>query len=466
MQNILYVLTLITSTYVIAFAASQIAISLFTWRIVRSGVQYRRAELGEYPLTGQEPPISVIIPAYNEEMTIVNSVRSMLQLRYVAFEVIVVNDGSRDGTMENLIREFKMTPVPAATPKLLATANVRNVYLSPDQPNLRVVDKENGGKADAINAGINQSVTPLFCCLDADSILHRDALLRAVQPFIHDPVTVACGGTVRLANGCQVRDGHLLKAGLPSSMLARFQIVEYLRAYQFGRMGWSVLNGLLIISGAFGLMRRETVVQCGGYRRQTIGEDMELIVRMHGQLQKAGRPYKISYVSEPVCWTEAPEDLRTLRNQRVRWYRGLCESLWLNRDMLWRGKPNIAGWLAFPYFVLFEWASPMVELMGYFLLLYLLATGGVDPLTSLLILGIALGLGVLLSTLSLMLEEASFHMYPRMQSILLLFWVAVLENFGYRQLNIAWRLQGLWQWMRGKRGGWGTMQRKGMGGPG
>ncbi len=448
--------------YTVVHAAAQIGISALTYSLIRRGAQYRRVEVEEFLLTGLEPPISVVVPAYNEEATIVTSVRSMLQLRYSEHEVIVVNDGSRDGTLNELIGAFGLQVFPQAYHARLAAKPVRAAYRSPLHPNLRVIDKENGGKADAINCGINAARYPLFCCVDADSILNRDSLLRVVQPFIEDARTVACGGTVRLANGCDVRSGNLLRAALPASWLARFQIVEYLRGFLFGRMGWSRPNGLLIISGAFGLMHKDTVVEVGGYRHQTIGEDMELIVRMHRLLAKKGRPYRISYVPEPVCWTQAPEDRATLRNQRVRWQRGLCESLWLNRELLFSRPAGVAGWLAFPYFVLFEWAAPLFEFLGYLILAWLLAFGGVRMDTALLFLGIALAFGVLLSTLALLLEELSFHIYPRKRDLLILFAFGVLENFGYRQLNIVWRLIGTWQWLRGKRGGWGAMQRRQM----
>lgn len=448
--------------YAIAHALTQIGISALTYGIIRRDMQFRRVELEEFLLTGLEPPISVVIPAYNEEATIVTSVRSMLQLRYSECEVIVVNDGSRDATLQRLVEAFDLEAFPQAYHARLPTQPVRGTYRSASHPRLRVVDKDNGGKADAINCGINAARYPLFCCVDADSILDRNSLLHVVQPFVEDPRTVACGGTVRLANGCEVKSGNLLKAALPANWLARFQIVEYLRGFLFGRMGWSRPNGLLIISGAFGLMHKDTVIEVGGYRHQTIGEDMELIVRMHRLLSKRGQPYRITYVAEPVCWTQAPEDRRTLRNQRVRWQRGLSESLWLNRGLLFSRPPGVAGWLAFPYFLLFEWAAPLLELLGYFVLAWLLAAGAVRVDAALLFVAIAIGFGVLLSTLALLLEELSFHIYPRKRDLLILFAFSVLENFGYRQINVVWRLVGTWQWLRGKQGGWGAMRRKGM----
>ncbi|MBK5105691.1 MAG: glycosyltransferase family 2 protein [Burkholderiales bacterium] len=449
-------------TYVVLHSLAQIGISVLTYGIIRRDAQFRRAEIDEFLLTGLEPPISVVIPAYNEEATIVTSVRSMLQLRYSEHEIIVVNDGSRDATLQQLVKAFDLETFPQAYHARLRTQRVRAAYRSASHPRLRVLDKDNGGKADAINCGINAACYPLFCCVDADSILDRDSLLRVVQPFIEDASTVACGGTVRIANGCVVKDGNLLRAALPSSWLARFQIVEYLRGFLFGRMGWSRPNGLLIISGAFGVMRKDTVIEVGGYRHQTIGEDMELIVRMHRLLGKKGQPYRITYVPEPVCWTQAPEDRRTIKNQRVRWQRGLSESLWLNRGLLFAWPPRVAGWIAFPYFLLFEWFAPLLEFLGYFVLAWLLATDAVRVDTAALFIAIALGFGLLQSTLALLLEELSFHVYPRKRDLLLLFAGSVLENFGYRQLNVLWRLIGTWQWLRGKQGGWGAMQRQTM----
>ena len=449
--------------YMVVYALSQIIISLLTWHQTNHDRRYRRAEVREFLLTGNEPPVSVIVPAYNEEQTIVATVHSMLQLRYARYEVLVVNDGSKDGTLAALMQAFDLAPFPEVVPQHLPSAQVRAVYRSAQHPRVRVVDKVNGGKADAINAGINASRNPLFCCVDADSILERDALLRVVQPFIEDGRTVACGGTIRLVNGCTVNAGHIIKTGLPRNPLALFQTVEYVRAFLFGRMGWSSINALLIISGAFGLLHKGTVVAAGGYRHQTIGEDMELIVRMHRYLSARRIPYKISYVPDPVCWTEAPEDVKTLRNQRIRWQRGLCESLWLNRSLLFHPRSGLAGWVAFPYFILFEWAAPLVELLGYMLLGVAFWSGAVRTDTVLLFLLAALGFGILVSTLALWLEELAFRIHPKARQLLLLFGVACLENFGYRQVNLWWRVRGMWQWARGKQGQWGEMKRRGSG---
>jgi cellulose synthase/poly-beta-1,6-N-acetylglucosamine synthase-like glycosyltransferase len=446
--------------YVVLQTNMQVAISLATYGIIRRDMRSRRVEANELLLSGSEPPITIVIAAFNEETTIIASVRSMLQLRYPVYEIVVVNDGSSDKTLGQLVAAFDLKPFPRAYNVRLETGTVRGAYRSASDPMLTVIDKVNGGKADSINCGINASRYPLFCCVDADSMLDRDSLLHVVQPFLGDPTTVACGGIIRLANGCEFHSGNLVRARLPKNWLARFQIVEYLRGFLFGRMGWSRSNGLLIIPGAFGLLHKETVIEAGGYRRETVGEDMELIVRLHRMLQKSGRPYRIDFVADPICWTQAPEDRPTLRNQRIRWQRGLSESLWLNRGLAASWPPNVAGWLAFPYFVLFEWAAPMVESMGYLLVCLLLATHGLGGHTAGLFLALALGFGVMLSALALLLEEMSYHVYPDKRDLLKLFAFGILENFGYRQMNVLWRLTGTWQWLRGKQGQWGAMKRR------
>lgn len=407
-----------------------------------------------------EPPISVLVPAFNEEATIATSVRSMLQLSYSEMEVIVVNDGSSDRTLQVLIDEFALVPFPEAYRIQLETKPVRGIYRSTRFPNLRVIDKVNGGKADSTNAGVNAARYPLFCCVDADSILQRDSLQRLVRPFLGDPLMVATGGTVRIANGCEVRGGFLTRVGMPSNPWALFQVVEYLRAFMFGRLGWSVINGMLIISGAFGLFRKDTVVAVGGYNPKAIGEDMELVVRMHRKLRSRGIPYKIEFVPDPVCWTEAPEDRKVLRNQRIRWQRGLSETIAANWGLVFSRQGGVVGWVALPFFILFEWLGPVVELFGYIFMAVAWWQGWVSWESFAIFLFVAVGLGILLSAFGLLLEEISFHLYPRASQLLTLAAVVVLENFGYRQMNSWWRLIGLYKWARGGEAKWGVMTRK------
>jgi len=409
--------------------------------------------------TGLEIPISLLVPAFNEELTVTDSILALLQMNYAEYEIIVINDGSTDGTLDVLIRDFDLIAFPEAYYDRLETNEVREIYVSRKNPNLRVIDKENGGKADSLNAGINVSRYPLFCAVDADSILQTNSLDRIVQPFLEDPTTVAAGGSVRIANGCTIDKGFVTKANLPGNLLALFQVSEYLRAFLFGRLGWSPANALLIISGAFGLFRKESVVAVGGYKRNTIGEDMELIVRMHRLLRKENKPYRITFVPDPICWTEAPEDLKTLRNQRIRWQRGLSESLLGNLGLMFNRRGGVVGWVAMPYVMFFEWLGPIIELAGFVSVIAGFYLGYISYEITILFFIIAIGFGMLLSVVAVMLEEMSFHIYSNPTYVVTLFFAALIENFGYRQLNSFWRMTAMYQIMRNSKPEWGNMKR-------
>lgn len=408
-----------------------------------------------------ELPVSLLIPAYNEEATIAATVRSLLQLNYSRFEIIVVNDGSADGTLQVLKDSFGLQPFPEVIRRRVPTKSVRGVYRSPMHPELKVIDKENGGKADALNTGINASQYPLFCAIDADGVLRPDSLQHVTKPFLDDPRTVATGGIIRIANGCDVVNGWIVKTGLPRHPLALLQVVEYCRAFLFGRLGWNSCNGVLVISGAFGVFHKETVIEVGGYQSGTIGEDMELVVRMHRILSREGRPYRITFAPEPICWTEAPERLSTLRSQRIRWQRGLCESLWLNRELLLSRRGGWAGAVSFPFALVFECLSPIFECLGWLYFSLGIVFGYVDLSMALAFLVVSVGLGTILSVSSLLLDEMAYYTYPKSRQIVWLLCAALVENIGYRQLMAYWRLLGLVQWVLGVRATWGHMQRTG-----
>lgn len=405
-------------------------------------------------------PISVVAPAFNESASIITSVKAMLQLEYPQYELIVVNDGSSDDTLDKLVNEFGMREFPEAYRARVSCSRVRGIYKSTRQSNLRVIDKENGGsKADAANAGINMARYPLVCVVDADSVLQPDSLRRVVRPFLEDPTTVAVGGTVRIANGCTVRQGFLEKVGLPRNFLALVQVVEYLRAFLFGRMGWSPINGLLIISGAFGLFHKETLVEAGGYNPKAVGEDMELVLRLHRLMKAKRKPYRITFVPDPVCWTDAPENLRDLKSQRVRWQNGLGQALALNKSLITNPRGGTVTWVAIPFYVIFELFGPILEVLGYVFIIICGSMGWISWPEAGIFLGLAIGLGVLLSTSAIMLEELSFHMYPRFGQLAVLYLVAILENFGFRQLTAIWRFHGLIRWLGGREHKWETLTR-------
>ncbi|MGD8289614.1 MAG: glycosyltransferase family 2 protein, partial [Gemmatimonadota bacterium] len=315
--------------YFLVLNSVYLVMSVFAFRSLRRyALRMKAVDVAELMATSGMPPVTLIAPAYNEEPTCVESVRSLLTLRYPSYDIVVVNDGSTDGTLARLSEAFELQEAARAPVATIPTAEVGAVYRSARHPNLWVVDKANGGKADALNAGLNYCRTPLFCAMDADSLLEPDALTRIVRSFLEDSTTVAAGGVIRIVNGCRVRSGVVEDVRLPRSTLARIQVLEYLRSFLSGRMGWDALDATLIISGAFGMFQRSVVTEVGGYATDTVGEDMELIVRIHRYCREQGRPYRVAFVPDPVAWTECPETLKVLGRQRDRWQRGLVESLW------------------------------------------------------------------------------------------------------------------------------------------
>lgn len=451
---ILLYFLLVNVTYLAMFTLS-------FYELVRHQLRARFAT-GREILQGRiTPPVSILAPAYNEEKSIAESVRSLLKLEYGTFEVIVINDGSRDHTLQVMMDQFKLKRTARAYDALIPTREVRGIYRSEVAPNLLVVDKVNGGKADSLNAGINVSTWPLFCCIDADSMLERHALLRVAHPFMEAwGETVASGGLVRVANGCAIEDGLPTEVRTTDQWLVNFQIVEYLRAFLSGRMAFDRLNCLLIISGAFGLFKKQAVLEVGGYRTDVVGEDMELVVRLHHHMRKHKRPYRVRFVPDPVCWTEVPESLKVLTRQRNRWQRGLTESLLLHIGMLFNPRYGTVGLLAMPTFVVIEGLSPVVEVVGYGIFLLGLVQGSVQWQAFLTFFLLADVFGLILSVLALLMEEVAFRRYPRVRDLFRLLLATVLENFGYRQYMGLVRAKGLLDFARGQKS-WGAMERKG-----
>jgi cellulose synthase/poly-beta-1,6-N-acetylglucosamine synthase-like glycosyltransferase len=433
------------------------------WRTLRTVRELQRPDqrrLLRSPLT---PPVSVLAPAFNEEANVVENVRSLLMLDYPLFEVILINDGSKDSTLDRLITAFELKASARSFEYAVPCKSIRGVYESSVYPNLVVVDKINGGKADALNSGLNLALYPLFCAIDADSILEPDALLRLVRPFMDAPgITIAAGGVVRVANGCDIRAGRVRTVQLVRRVLPLMQIVEYLRAFLFGRMGWSSGNSLLVISGAFGLFDKRTALQAGGYATNTVGEDMELVVRMHRVLHDRKQQYRIGFVPDPICWTEVPESLRVLRRQRTRWQRGLIDTLWRHRSMMGRPRYGMVGLIALPGFAIFEMLSPIIELSGYVLLPVLILCGLLNLSYALAFIVLSVLYSILVSVLAVLLEDITFRRYPRFADVALLVVAAVLEHLGYRQLTVWWRVRAFWEFWRGDLS-WGVMERRGVG---
>lgn len=414
------------------------------------------------------PPISILVPAFNEERSILASLASLVRIEYPEYEIIVVNDGSKDGTLEALVSHCRLRKTKRIYHKILPTKDVRGIWVSQDPAFARliVVDKENGGKADALNAGINVSRYPLFVSMDADSLLEKDALLRVCLPFLerfHE--TAAVGGIVRIANGCRIKDGVVEEVGLSPRWLPTFQVVEYLRAFLSGRMGWSEMNALLIISGAFGVYKKAPVVASGGYLVGTVGEDMELALRLHADLRRRRQRARITFIPDPVCWTEAPEHFASLWSQRERWHRGLGESLLRHKQMLFNPSFGAVGLLAAPYFWGVELLSPVVELAGYWVIGSTWMLGALDVAATSAFFLLTVLMGMLLSVYAVLLEEMSLHRYPKVRNLVKLIAAAVFENLGYRQFNLLARIAGL-AGVVTKRTGWGALERHGALGPG
>ncbi len=406
-------------------------------------------------------PISIIVPTYNEEQTIIESVQSLLSLEYPLYEVIVVNDGSTDLTLEKLILTFHLKKTNFVFRKSLETKPIKAIYTSTLNHKLIVVDKIRGQKADALNAGLNIARYPLFCAIDSDSILEKDALLKIVRPFIEDPEkAVAAGGIIRLSNGCLIKRGQVVKVGMPRNILARFQIIEYLRAFLGGRIALSILQSILIISGAFGVFRKDTTLECGGYRTETIGEDMDLIIRMKKYLHQKKKPHRVYFIPDPICWTAAPETLKSLANQRKRWHIGLIESLTHNFKMLFNPRYGVTGLFAMPFYLIFEMLGPLIEFFGYIIFLIFIVLGRINYPYTVLFFLLAVIYGTLISLLSILLEEYSPHRFSRLSHILTLSLFAFLENILYRQFLTAVRFKAFFDFLLGKKE-WGEIEKKG-----
>ena len=407
-------------------------------------------------------PITLLVPAHNEEKSIVQSASSLLALDYPELEVVIINDGSEDGTLEALKEHFALRAANLLYLAEIPTAPVRGVYISSREPRLLVVDKEAGGsKADALNAGLNAASSPYVCVVDADSILESDALLRIMVQIAWDPKgIVASGGIVRVINGSKVEKGHLRRVRLPRGSFEILQVIEYLRAFLIGREAWARFNLLPIISGAFGVFRRDVVKAVGGFRASAIGEDFDLVARMHRYLIDQGIKYRIAFVPDPVCWTEVPADVRSLGRQRSRWQIGLIDVLWPNRDMLFRPRYGRFGAIALPYMWVFEFFAPFIEVTGYTTIFIALALGKLSHtfFAEFLIFGYLFA--AMISVGAVLQEEVTYRRYNDWKDVVWLILYCFLEQVPYRQLQLYWRLKGTWQYLRGDVS-WKPMKRVG-----
>jgi cellulose synthase/poly-beta-1,6-N-acetylglucosamine synthase-like glycosyltransferase len=409
------------------------------------------------------PPITILAPAHNEQASIRVATHNLLELDYPQLEVIIINDGSQDRTLEELREEFRLRPVRAVYVPEAKSAAVRGLYRSDADARLMVVDKEPGGsKADAVNAGLNAATSPYVCVVDTDSLLERDALLRIMVPILADPKrVVAVGGIIRVLNGSEIHGGQLRRVRLPRKSIEVIQVIEYLRAFLIGREAWAQGNMLMIISGAFGLFRTDLVRAVGGYRSRAIGEDFDLVARLHRHMLEKQADYEIRFVPDPMCWTEVPSDLKSLGRQRARWQKGLLDVLWPNRDMLFRTSYGRIGCFALPYLWLFELLAPVMEIVGIATIILAACVGVLSREFFLQFLIFGYAFATVISIGSVLQEEITYKRYNDWQDVIRLVSYCFLEHFPYRQLHMIWRLQGLWQYSRGDLV-WKPMKRKGL----
>lgn len=410
------------------------------------------------------PRISLIAPAYNEERTLEENVKSLLAINYNHFDVIVVNDGSKDNSMTLLKEKFQLEIQTKPMSFQLETKPIRGIYRSknPAYSKLVVVDKENGGKADALNLGINISENPYIVCIDVDCILDKDVLLKLAKPLMEskESKVIATGGVVRIANSCVIKSGKIIQVNAPDALLPRIQVLEYLRAFILGRMAWAKLDGLLLISGAFGLFDKRIAIAAGGYNTKTVGEDMELLVRMRRHMIEQKQAYTVEYIPDPLCWTEAPEDYKILRKQRSRWTRGTMETLWIHRIMLFNPKYKILGTVSFPYWLMYEYLAPIIEFIGLLITLGMAFFGMISWKYFLLLFLFVYSFSVMFSAFAILAEESTYKRYKSYQDLWKLFVASILEPLIFHPFTVYAAIRGNWEKMRGNKG-WGDMTRAG-----
>jgi cellulose synthase/poly-beta-1,6-N-acetylglucosamine synthase-like glycosyltransferase len=395
-------------------------------------------------------PVSILVPAYNEQDSIVANISSMLQLRYPRFEIVVAVDGATDDTLGRLVRHFGLVAVPLAFRRSVETQTIRAIYRSPDHPDLIVVEKENGGRGDAINAALNVATYPLVCVVDADSVLSAESLARASRIFVEDDTAVAVGGSLRPLNGAVVEDGQVVDVRAPGTWVERMQILEYARSFFIARAAWSRLGSLMIISGAFGIFRRDAAIEAGGWARGLVADDMEMVVRLHRRFRELGQRYRIAFIPDPVCWTEVPKRFRDLRAQRTMWERGILEVLWLHRHMLLNPRYGRVGMVGVPYLWFFEAGATFVEALGYVTIVVTAALGILNVPFALLFFTLAILYGVLFSELGMSIQTMLLVRHSGARDRFVLFVSAFAEYFGMRQIIVFSRAFAIFQVHRKK----------------
>lgn len=468
-EIILNILTYGIFLYAVVLLISYMLIGLLS--IGETNRYMHKNKITDYRLLASSPhapSVSILAPAYNEGATIIENVRSLLSLYYSNMEVIIINDGSKDDCLQKLIDGYELEKIEYHIQYTIATKEVRGIYKSRNAAYKRlvVVDKVNGGKADALNVGINISANDYIVCIDVDCILEQDAILKMIKPFLEetDKRIIATGGVVRIANSCEVQDGRLVKVHLPENYWARMQSLEYIRAFILGRMAWARLNGLLLISGAFGAFDKRIAILAGGYDHKTVGEDMELVVRMRRYMEEAKQPYRVAYIPDPLCWTEAPTSTKILGRQRNRWTRGTIETLKFHKVMFFNPRYRLIGMLSYPYWFFFEMLAPVIEFFGFVVFLILSILGLINFYTFLALLLFIITFGYLYSAFAAYMEVATYNMYRRRTDMMKLLLTALTEPFVFHPFGVWSAIKGYVDIIR-KKNSWGEMTRQGFGAP-
>nr|WP_163407240.1 glycosyltransferase [Flavobacterium ajazii] len=451
--------------YAILIMSSYLILAYLSMKELRSYLKKNSFVDYEVLLTSEfAPKLSLIAPAYNEGFTIEENVKSLLSLNYNNYQVIVVNDGSKDNSMEILIKTYDLVLTELDIHSKIETKKVKGIYTSRNAAfkKLIVVDKENGGKADALNVGLNIAQNPYVVCIDVDCILDKDSLLKLAKPFLesHGKRVIATGGVVRIANQCIIKNGRLVEVNIPDAIIPRIQVLEYLRAFLLGRMAWGRLDGLLLISGAFGAFDREIAILAGGYNIKTVGEDMELVVRMRRYMLENKLPYTVSYIPDPLCWTEAPEDFKIFKKQRSRWMRGTIETLSFHKKMFLNPKYKLLGMISVPYWTLFEFLAPGIEFTGLIITILFIIFGLLNWHFFILLVLFVYTFAVFFSVIALLSEERTFHKYPKQTDFFKLLLAAFIEPVYFHPLAVYAALIGYKEKIKGTHG-WGEMTRKG-----
>ncbi len=435
----------------------------------RNSLHYKRknsfGDLSKIMASPLAPGITIIAPAYNEGLTIVENIRSLLSLQYVNYEVMVVNDGSKDDTLEKMIEAYDLEKTDKRIDPQWPCKPIRGVYKSKQRSfsKLTVIDKENGGKSDALNTGIQLSEMKYVGCIDVDCLLLPEALLHVVKSFYQRTKkrVIAVGGVIRIANSCKISGGKLEEIRLPKNWLAKFQLLEYTRSFLLGRMAWGRIDSLLIISGAFGFFDREIALAVGGYDTSTVGEDMEIVFRMRRYMHEKEIPYTVEYIPDPLCWTEVPESTKILVNQRDRWARGNLETLYTHKDMFFNPKFGRLGMLSYPYWFFYEWLAPLLEFFGFFTILLFCYLGIMNWNFFIAITLAVYTFSIMFSFYAILWDVYSYNQYKKTKDILLLMFCAIIEPISFHPLVVWSAVRGNYKKLFKVNSGWGSQVRKG-----